>query len=408
MQAIFSGVDPWLTFAHRAWQAAGSPSNLDPNAVLTNPVVYNQATYLWIERRYREIYRKLFQSISPDGPLIQRQPDHFIRCWRVYYDPVTIWKQVCPLFIFGETLGGLDLRHLRLAVAYALGYGIPVMAIDQMLDVLPNTPHDVQDWLFVLSAYALGLEQIQAANVPALIVTRFLEYTRQMHHFFWREKQSHFRLPAPVTSAHLRAYLHGNSRLLSSIFFSTTIEWAFILHQGSLPKQCAPLLPSLRRLRQLNDELVDIDDDIRYGIVTYPYLHGLASKQYGSALAQNIYQTWELDAADPASTQMVALTSQRRELLQQAGSFEATAIASMSLLRTAMKLIMNYFTPTQAFGITLLLNQRLSHLVRLAQNNWQEITNIYQPNPAGSAVLDVVPVQGYPSQLKLFDTAHLQ
>jgi hypothetical protein len=190
-------------------------------------------------------------------------------------------------------------------------------------------------------------------------------------------------LPDAVSPAVLQDYLTGDSRLLSSIFFGTTIEWAFILHQGTVPAQFKPVLPNLRRLRQLNDELVDVDDDIRYGIVTYPYLHGLASPQYGQQLAQNIRTTWDLDWAGPNSSEMEQLTAQRRILLQQAGSFAATATASMNFLRTCMAAVSEQVPATSAFGVTLLLNQRLSHLVRLAQNNWQEIANVYQPDPFG-------------------------
>jgi hypothetical protein len=383
MQAIFHNTDEWLTFAHHAWQAAGSPTDLDPHTLMTSPVAYNRATYSWLETRYRTSYRQLFQMISPESRLMQQQPEPFQRRWRIHYDPITIWKQVCPLFVFGDALEGVKQRHIRLAAAYTIGYGIPIMAVDQMLDALPHARQDMQDWFFVLAAYALGLEQLHAAHVPARIATRFLDYTHQMHHFLWREKSSHFRLPDAVSPAVLQDYLTGDSRLLSSIFFGTTIEWAFILHQGTVPAQFKPVLPNLRRLRQLNDELVDVDDDIRYGIVTYPYLHGLASPQYGQQLAQNIRTTWELDWAGPNSSEMEQLTAQRRILLQQAGSFAATATASMNFLRTCMAAVSEQVPATSAFGVTLLLNQRLSHLVRLAQNNWQEIANVYQPDPFG-------------------------
>ncbi len=386
MPAIFSDTDQWLTFAHHAWQAAGSPAELDPYTLMTSPVAYNRATYSWLETRYRTSYRRLFQIINPESRLMQQQPEPFRRHWRIHYDPITIWKQVCPLFVFGDALGGRDQRHIRLAAAYTIGYGIPVMAIDQMLDALPHAEQDMQDWFFVLAAYALGLEQIQAAHVPTRITTRFLDYTRQMHHFLWREKSSHFRLPDAVSAEALDDYLTGDSRLLSSIFFGTTIEWAFILHQGGVPAQFTNVLLNLRRLRQLNDELVDVDDDIRYGIVTYPYLHGLASPEYGQQLAQNIRKTWELDWAGPNFLEMEQLTVQRRSLLQKAGSFAATATASMDFLRICMAAVSEQFPVPSAFGVTLLLNQRLSHLVRLAQNNWQEIANVYQPEPFGSDV----------------------
>jgi hypothetical protein len=44
--------------------------------------------------------------------------------------------------------------------------------------------------------------------------------------------------------------------------------------------------------------------------------------------------------------------------------------------------IMNTIPVKKAFDITLILNQRLTMLLRLAQNDWNEIDYVYQPNPS--------------------------
>ncbi|MDI1450274.1 hypothetical protein [Polyangium sp. 6x1] len=255
-----------------------------------------------------------------------------------------------------------------------------MMAIDRMLDALPGTPSTKNTWLFVLASYALGLEHIRKSSPPEGVESCFLRHTREMYHFFWGEETARYQVPGDVSAATLTEYLEGHSRLLSSIFFPVTIEWAFHLAEGSLPPAFAPALVALRRMRQLNDEMVDADEDIRYGIVTYPYLHALASP-HGAQIAENLRATWKLDRDEPGSPKMTALTAQRRHLLQEAGSFEAAAQASMGFLRTIMRAVMSRLPAENAFDVTLLVNQRVSHLFRLAQHGWEEIPNVYQPEP---------------------------
>ncbi|MDI3287447.1 hypothetical protein [Polyangium sp. 15x6] len=376
----FHGLDEWLDYSTASWRAAGGHAALDPRLIPRNPTSYNSETYRYLAVRYRHLFLDLYEAVRTDGTLIREQPEHFAKQWAAHYDPITIWKQVCPLFVFGQALGGLDARHRDLARAYTLGYGIPVMAIDRMMDALPGAPSTKHTWLFVLASYALGLEQLRKVDAKAAVEGCFLRHTQEMYHFFWGEERERYRLPDAVSTATLNEYLEGHSRLLSSIFFPVTIEWAFLLAEGALPSEFAPALVALRRMRQLNDEVVDADEDIRYGIVTFPYLHGMASP-HGAELAQNVLATWQLDHDEPDSPKMAALTAERRRLLQEAGSLGAAAQSSMQFLRTVMQAVMSRFPAETAFDVTLLVNQRVSHLFRLEEHGWQEITGVYQPEP---------------------------
>ncbi|MDC3960013.1 hypothetical protein [Polyangium jinanense] len=388
----FQGLDDWFDYSTASWRAAGGHAPLDPRDIPRDPTSYNRETYRWLAARYRHIYLDFYEAIRADGTLIRQQPAHFARQWAAHYESITIWKQVCPLFVFGQALGGLDARHRDLARAYVLGYGIPVMAIDRMMDALPGTPSSKNTWLFVLASYALGLEQLRKVDAKASVESCFLRHTQEMYHFFWGEERERYRLPEAVSAATLNEYLEGHSRLLSSIFFAVTIEWAFVLAKGALPPEFAPALVALRKMRQLNDELVDADEDIRYGIVTFPYLHGLASP-HGAVLAQNIISTWQLDRDEPGSPKMALLTAQRRAILQEAGSLEAAAQASMRFLRTVMQAVMSHFPAENAFDVTLLVNQRVSHLFRLLQHGWNEIPNVYQPEPFSEASEPAAPLR---------------
>jgi len=391
MTALFQGLEEWFEYSTASFRAAGANAELDPANIPTTPTSYNSETYRWLSTRYRDVYLDLYQAVQANGTLIREQPAHFTQEWAKHFEPITIWKQVCPLFVFGQALGGLDVRHRDLARAYALGYGVPVMAIDRMMDALPGAHSTKHTWLFVLASYALGLDQLQKVDAPAAAERCFLRHTQEMYHFFWGEERERYQLPAAVSEATLTKYLEGDSRLLSSIFFPVTIEWAFLLAEGTLPPAFAPALVALRRMRQLNDEVVDADEDIRFGIVTFPYLHGLASPQ-GAELAENVLATWKLDRDEPGSPKMAELTAERRRLLHKAGSFEAAAHFSMGCLRTVMQAVMSRLPAEAAFDVTLLVNQRVSHLYRLAQHGWNEVPSVYQPEPFSPESKSAVPL----------------
>jgi hypothetical protein len=169
--------------------------------------------------------------------------------------------------------------------------------------------------------------------------------------------------------------------LLSSVFFGSTIEIAFILANQALPATFPDALLALRKVRQIDDELVDLDEDIQHGIITYPYLHCLSSVQWRQQLAKNIQEIWQTDLVLENEAKLSLLAKECRTLLQQAGSFVTTALVSVTLLNRVAKAMMDYYPVNKAFEITLLLNQRSSHLSRLEQNQWQEIPNVYQPDP---------------------------
>jgi hypothetical protein len=227
-----------------------------------------------------------------------------------HYDPITIWKQLLPLFVFARALGEIHQHHIEVAKAYAIGKSIPSMIVDRTLD----TAHkEEQDWLLCLTAYALAIDLFhEASEVPDRIEKTFLRYTKTMYYSMWQEKQTRFQLPELVSAATLAEYVNGNSRLLSSVFFGSTIEMAFILANQALPATFPDALLALRKVRQINDELVDLDEDIQHGIITYPYLHCLSSVQWRQQLAKNIQEIWQTDLVLENAAKLSLLTKECR------------------------------------------------------------------------------------------------
>ncbi len=368
--------EPWFAYCAGAWAAAGEPVSLSPGDVLDHPIRYNLETYIWLDRRYSDSFRKVYDLIDPDALSASGQDDQFVKEWRRHYEPITIWKQIAPLFVVGDALGSIDERHVRLAVAYAIGKAIPSVATDHLLDMAASVEElDFNLLLFCLRSTLKGAElvhQIAQRGLDA-IVDSYLDHVQQMYELMWREMVDRYQLPNTVNQQTLRNYLESENRLLSSVFFGSTITWAFQLHTvAGLPKGLDSALRHLRRARQLVDELLDYEADIDIGLVTFPYLHGLADSGSSHALRRNIRATWD-ESVDRDIAE--DLRSRRNNLLKDSKSLEATAIAAVAALEGFADFVVDYFSVAQAFEVTLLVNQRLSAVVRVAENEWNEISD---------------------------------
>ncbi len=181
----------------------------------------------------------------------------------------------------------------------------------------------------------------------------------------WSEYETRFQIPK-INKDCLRNYIFGNSRLISTVFYSITIENAYKLSAKHIPESILKNLINLRRVRQLNDELIDIYEDISEGLVTYPLLIALANKKYTLEIKKYLRLIW-------ASNNKSKYLDELVDLLIKIGSIKKSALHSYKLLITFLNSIMEHFHPKNAFDITLILNQRIALLTRLEQNGWKQV-----------------------------------
>ncbi len=367
----------WFRYAQLAWNHSSRSNLLDPARLYDDPIRYSENVYSWVERKYQAEFRRTFDYV--DSALAESfATEKFLEIWNAYFDPWSLWKQLRPLFVFFSALGGMPDEATQIAAAYVVAQGVPSAAVDKLLDAPGDaTMRKYREELapFCLVAYSAGLEMMRGPGIPGRVTDDFLYYTRLMYGYMWKEAAARYRWPTQKSDDLLSDYVSGDSRLLSSVFYSITIAWAFSLigrEFGELGKKACV---SLRKVRQLNDEIIDAEEDFRNGILTYPILHALADKSCHGRMDLVLAEAWHADRKPgEISDEMV---NRFRDVLLDAGSFPATAEASLGELLKAASFIMDTFDVKDAFDISLILNQRLSTLVKRANNGWLHVPDRY-------------------------------
>jgi hypothetical protein len=368
----------WFQFSRMAWMNSAQLPQLEPSRLYDDPITYNDNVHRWFDERYSGEFKSIFSCVNSVLRSNDIVTEEFIDIWNIYFDPWSLWKQLIPFFAFSTALGGLPSETVRVTAAYVIGQGVPSAAVDKLLDTPKETVSgQVREWLtpFCLVAYSTALELMRSSDVPSRVEDAFLHYTRLMHAYMWKESTERFRYPMRIADGHLRDYVHGQSRILSSVFYSITIAWAFALAGKELDDNGKKACISLRRVRQLNDEIIDTEEDFKNGILTYPILHSLFSARHGGRMRRILDGAWhtgQVPAEVPAD-----LVAEFHHTLLDSGSFPAAANESLSQLLNAAGFIMGFFEPADAFEVSLIVNQRLSTLLKRAANGWRHVPDRY-------------------------------
>jgi 8-oxo-dGTP pyrophosphatase MutT (NUDIX family) len=241
-----------------------------------------------------------------------------------------------------------------------------------------------------MAAYAKGLDGIRSLDIAssAALEGCLIDHTRGMYNSMLAERARRYVMPHALLSEEISTYFAPKSRLLSSIFFGVLPRWAFLLAGRDLPPSMGQSLDALRMVRQLNDELSDVHDDLTNGLVTLPWLYAL---EEAPDLRQHIEALWKQPGSVDARGKCRAIL-QRTQGVRRAGS------NSLSLLAESMDATRANFAIDNAFEITVLHNVRWAHLTRIAQNSYEDIPSPRQPSlphaVLATASSPIVPVGG--------------
>jgi 8-oxo-dGTP pyrophosphatase MutT (NUDIX family) len=355
----------WLGFARAAWTAAGRPSGLDPFMVESDPVAYDISYYEYFERRFAKLWVNVLERVEPGGgTLIKDESAAFQEAWRRNFSWETAWKQLLPLFVYGGTLGANNVVLVELASYYCIAQAIPSMVIDRMLDEAVDLK-SASDAAFCTVAYTKGLTGIRELRLPssASIEDCFLVHTRQMYNLMLTEHAKRLALPASLPSEFIGDYFTPTSRLFSSIFFGVLPRWAYIVAGKEIPSAIVESLEALRCVRQLNDELSDVKDDLTHGLITLPWLFAIEEQPKLAGLIQAFWQSPQRANADVASI----------DCLRSTNAMQRVHAKSLEFLSKSMHVTRMTFGSSEAFEITMLHNVRWAHLIRMRQNSYTDM-----------------------------------
>jgi 8-oxo-dGTP pyrophosphatase MutT (NUDIX family) len=188
----------------------------------------------------------------------------------------------------------------------------------------------------------------------------------------------------------VRDYLLPNSRLLSSIFFGVLPVWAHALANKIPSDQMMGAMAAMRKVRQLNDEILDVNDDICYGLLTLPWLYAIEEKPI---LRRKIEKLWKEKDITNSKTFIEC-----QQILYKSSSRKRTAVESLKFLSQSMRITIESFPINRAFEITLLHNIRWALLNWLEQVNYnRDVGTIREPCLPQDTILDTAnPIEPIP------------
>ena len=375
-------IQSWIEYCDRAWDSAGRPDGLQPSFIFSNPIEYDKYYYDYFERRYIDLWVAIYSRINPvNGFFFKTESDSYRKSWERNFSWETIWKQTLPFLVYGTTLDVTNNILVKLASLYSLGQAIPSIVIDQMLDKT-NQKLINSDSAFCILAYIKTLRSLRAMNLPSghNIEDIFLSLTSEMYDRMLTEHHCRFSALPRYLSDAIRDYLEpSSSRLSSSIFFGVLPVWAHILADQDLSEQVIKSTEKLRMVRQLNDEILDVHEDICNGLLTLPWLYALEDKP---ELRRKIELLWQ-DTADSDALEDC------KTILKNSPGQKHAAKRSLEFLSQSMNITMENFNVNSAFEITLLHNVRLALLNWLEQVDYErEPQSIREPCLPQDSILD--------------------
>lgn len=364
----------WLEYCTKAWIYKGNPIGLSPQLIFSDPLQYDHACYHWLENKYKDELGEMFMELQVGAEIIKTSSQYFKTYWQKYFYEAPLWRQIIYFLVFADLYGGINSEILKTIRFYSLGLGIPGVALDKVSDRASNDIKEIYNtFCFTIMAFNKSILMDEISKDVLQCYCQDVEY---MLNLFWAEINSRYDMSC---NKNINDYIYNNdSRLCVAIYIPLAVKFLYKLKKMELPLDLSEALFSLSKVRQLNDEIVDIHEDIESGILTFPYVYALNNSSYFNELSNEINLLWERNKIKEYSKKH---SRRIHEILLSSGSFDCSAYESLKLLNSSTTIFRKYFSSETIFELSLLINMRIAHLIRLRNNNWEEISQelIYQP-----------------------------
>jgi hypothetical protein len=185
----------------------------------------------------------------------------------------------------------------------------------------------------------------------------------------WAERYSEDLLTHP--EERLTEYLHSpTSRIFASGYWELMAKGSFARHGAAAPPALISVLRRLRKLRQIVDEIADLEEDIRTGLVTIPVLYALRADKDRGQIGEAVRSLWRHQKAEPDAPDD-DLVAHVRKLVEEARGFEASLEEADSVWRDACKDCAESFGD-QGSDYLVLLDIKRAKLESLSRNAWRD------------------------------------
>jgi hypothetical protein len=277
------------------------------------------------------------------------------------------YRHTLLFFAALEALGSKPKYSEQVACGAVLAYSIPLVALDTKVDGHPSALRKSESiWaevirpgtaeLLIHKGYcdiAEGAGSIDAVRFTSQVASNVVAAMRLDAH-----RRGKFP-EAEVGDRFIDDYWNSpSSRLRGSGIGRLMIGLASIMADGTLPDDRDWVAIILGILRQLADELMDVVEDVRGGLVTLPVAYGLRCPKVSNELTRLIQRLWNEDDRSTAKKLQLIEDRQLRDLVLTGEGHVQVILMADKLLAQAREISSESFTKPELID-ALLIHRRL-------------------------------------------------
>jgi len=229
-----------------------------------------------------------------------------------------------PYCISEETYFSLSDQDVKFFAAVILLHSLALTRIDDYYD----GGHKTKGGMLKVDGVAYSLSATHEAVIALLKrapntteLAKLLKVTAFVHARMYKDYTERYRKGyLDRAEQRVQMYLHSSkSRLLGSGYWEVMARASFAQRGKAFPSYLHSVDIKLRKLRQIVDELADVEEDLRGGLITLPVLHALTQRP--RAMRKSILNYWQSDnenGSDPSMTQLLEETQTKKWVYEQA------------------------------------------------------------------------------------------
>ncbi|WP_129678051.1 class 1 isoprenoid biosynthesis enzyme [Candidatus Chloroploca sp. Khr17] len=326
------------------------PLHYNEEDLLSTPTAFENQLLEAFSCMYSEEISKIFTKIDE-----QTSSNN----WHIYKSKIE--RHFYPALILSTALE-IDKNYIvNLCAAFAIGYSLPVIMLDKSLDsntVLNSTSESFRDSLKLIYRANHYLIEHKYYKAFQCFNQHYLGVMSSME----REVNLKFKIPSinTVNQYTENVLIHYCYYRSECHYFSAIIEGILCQTRYKFSKELKVYLGIFGLLRQLSDEIADVEDDLQTGLVTLPVLFTHQSQD----LSIELHDYWK---------GTVGFEIFKNALLNNDG-YEKTYNLGVELYKISNKMKYKLLSKYPIVEhLSVFLDWRFAFLNRLRQNNWVDI-----------------------------------
>jgi len=352
--------------------------------MMADPVGYNDAVIRYFQEKYAKSIHLIFVGLQKK----RGSASSLMLETALSSVPNTkLERHLLPIFAAASSTGGVHKHHLLFGRAFIKAVSLPLLRIDERLDFVSQKLKSAiqmsfknKDTLVDLYLFNDGIADMcelpKASDIIGLVTSNYARlYTSLYCEMKLRYEEKSLSRPQKI----LQWILESQFSPLTCLYFSTTVQASFIINSKPVDQNVKQLSACFGRLRQLCDQISDVQEDIIMGNATVPVLYALAEGD--QHLGQMIKALWR-DIRETESNTDKLLISQKaaeiKELTQELGGLRQAYELADTWYQKAIGLTSEC---SQTLGVNtelaLLIRLKRAYLERLRLNNWSDIPGYY-------------------------------